>query len=166
MNFLNQLKMLIGLIIMSLVYFFLIYYLPTPYDFKLIFFLLIPYFLLFFIPVVVLHFNYLTMNQDIIFEISKNKILKQNKTNILKYCTQDIEEIIFYMSGTRNRGNGGLAHSSYYYAKIKLLNGSSFIITSLHSSKIDKILEENFKNVKITTENVFYPMIKYRGETK
>lgn len=40
-----------------------------------------------------------------------------------------------------------------------MLDGSFFIITSLYSSKIDAILEENFKDVKITKEKVFYPMI-------
>lgn len=159
MNFWNQLKMLIGLIIMSLLCFLLIYFVQNSFDLKLTVYLLIPYFLMFFIPVVVIHFNYLNENRGTIFEINQNEIFKKNKTNISKYCTQDIKEIVIYMSGTRNRGNGGLAHSDYFYAKIKLLDGSFFIITSLYSSKIDKILKENFKDVKIATENVFYPMI-------
>lgn len=112
-----------------------------------------------FFPVFFLHFNYLNANKGAIYEINKNIILKKRDLEILKYTIEDINEIIFYMGGSRNTGNGGLAHSKYYFAKIKLLDGSFFIITSLYSSKIDKILEENFKDVKITKEKVFYPMI-------
>ena len=161
MSFWNQLKMLMGLIIMSLLCFLLIYFMQKSFDFKLTFYLLIPYFLMFLFPVIVIHLNYLIKNQGIIFEISKDEILKKDKTNISKYCAQDIEEIIICTSGSRNRGNGGLAHSDYYYAKIELLDNSSLIITSLYSSKIDKILKENFKDVKMRTENVFYPIINY-----
>lgn len=53
----------------------------------------------------------------------------------------------------------GLAHSNYYSVKINFLDGSGFAITSLCSSKIDKILQDNFPSVKIRTEKVFYPMI-------
>lgn len=120
---------------------------------------MIPYFLLFFLPVIILHFNYLKENRHAVFEISKNIILVKNDNNVLKYTIDDIDQIIIYSGGTRNTVSPSLAHSNYYYAKIELVNGSSFVITSLYSSKIDKILEENFKDVKITTEKVFYPMI-------
>lgn len=159
LSFWNQVKMLMGLIFMSLVYFSFLYFGWNSFDLKLMFFLLIPYFVLFFIPVMCIHFNYLNENQGVFFEISKDMIFVNTNAQVLKYTSEDIGEIVFYMSGTRNRGNGGLAHSGYYYARVNLLDGSSFIITSLYSSKIDKIIEENFKDVKMITEKVFYPMI-------
>ncbi|MCM0665642.1 hypothetical protein [Flavobacterium tyrosinilyticum] len=118
-----------------------------------------PYFLMFFFPVVILHLNYLKENQGVVFEINKNEIIKKSKDVISKYYTQDVEKIVIYSGGTRNRGYGGLAHSSYYYAKIKFLDGSDFIITSLCSNKIDKILSENFEDVDMKVEREFYPII-------
>lgn len=159
MGFWNQFKMLRDLIFMSIVYFSMIFFFFNSVDFKLKVYLIIPYFLMFFFPVIFLHFNYLNKNKNVVFEISENVIVKKNRGCVLKYSVNDIDSIIIYTGGTRNTVSPSLAHSNYYYAKIKLLNKSSFIITSLYSSKIDKILEENFKDVKITTEKVFYPMI-------
>ncbi|MCV9930948.1 hypothetical protein OIU80_01505 [Flavobacterium sp. LS1R47] len=157
-SFLNQLKMLSDLIFITFVYFFMIYYFLS-FDIKLIVYLLIPYFLMFIFPVLWLHFNYLNQTKDVVYEISKNVILKKRGIEILKYNNSDISEITFRLNGSKDTSNGTLAYSKYYYAKIKLLDESFFIITSLYSSKIDTILEENFKDVKITKEKVFYPMI-------
>ncbi|OXA87411.1 hypothetical protein B0A66_16610, partial [Flavobacterium hercynium] len=104
--------------------------------------------------------NYLNVNKGVNYEINKNVILKKRKTEIIKYTNENIEEIRLCINGSKDTGNGTLAFSRYYYAKIKLLDGSCFVITSLYSSKIDKILEENFKDIKIITEKVFYPTIK------
>jgi hypothetical protein len=157
-SFLNQLKMLSDLIFITFAYFFMIYYFSSC-DIKLIVYLLIPYFLMFFLPVLWLHFNYLNQTKDVVYKISKNVILKKRGIEILKYNNSDIHEIAFRLNGSKDTSNGTLAYSKYYYAKIKLLDGSFFIITSLYSSKIDTILEENFKDVKITKEKVFYPII-------
>ena len=144
---------------MSLMFFFILYVLPRPYDLKLIFFLLIPYFVFFFFPVLFLHFNYLSQNIGVVF-ISKGSItVIKNELEVLKYNIDQINEIIFYFNGSKGTVNGVLAFSDYYYARIELSDSSCFIINSLYSSKIDKILEENFKDVKITKEKVFYPMI-------
>ncbi len=151
--------MLTDLIIMSLGCFLLLYFLPRPYDMKILLFLLIPYFVLFFFPVLFLHFNYLNQNRGDIFIFSGCIIVKKKEIEILKYNLEQIREITFYLNGSKGTVNGVLAFSDYYYVKIKLLDDSCFVITSLYSSKIDKILEENFKDVKIKTEKVFYPMI-------
>lgn len=151
--------MLSHLIFISLPYFLLIYFGWYSFEFKLKVFLLIPYFLMFFGPVIIIHFNYLKNNQATLFEISPNLILKKRNAEIIEYKIENIERIIFYMNGSKDTGNGALAFSKYYYARIELRDGSFFIITSLYSSKIDKILKENFKDAKITIENVFYPMI-------
>ncbi|KIC00228.1 hypothetical protein OA93_01030 [Flavobacterium sp. KMS] len=158
-NFLNQLKILLDLIFITFIYFLMIYYFYTSFDIKLIVYLLIPYFLMFFLPVSWLHFNYLNETKDVVYEISKNVILKKRGIEILKYNNSDISEITFRLNGSKDTSNGTLAYSKYYYAKVKLLDGSFFIITSLYSSKIDTILEENFKDIKITKEKVFYPII-------
>ena len=158
-SFPNQLKMLTHLIFISIVYFLLMFFGWYTFEFKLKIFLLIPYVFMFFIPVVIIHLNYLNENQGIIFKINPNMIVKQKGTEIKEYTNEEIKKITFYMNGSKDTGNGTLAFSKYYYAKIELQNGSHFIITSLYSSKIDKILEENFKDVKITVEKVFYPMI-------
>ncbi|MBL0736403.1 hypothetical protein JI750_05870 [Flavobacterium sp. GN10] len=157
-NFLSQLKALTDLIVMSIIYSFVILCTSID-DLKLMFFLLIPYFLMFFLPTVFLHCNYLMENNGIVFEITKKAIIKKVKNNILECTIDDICEIIIYTGGTRGTVAPGLAHSNYYYVKINFLDGSSFVITSLCSSKIDKILKDNFPNVKTTTEKVFYPMI-------
>ena len=160
MSFLNQLKMLSDLIFISICYFLLLYISLETFDFKLISCLVIPYVLISIFPVLFLHFNYLNQGKSIIFEINQNKILKKMGNNILKYHIEEINEIVFFMNGAKNTGYGALPFKKYHYAKINFLDGSCFIITSLYSSKIDKILEENFKDVKMTTEKVFYPMIR------
>lgn len=159
MSFWNQVKMLTDLIFMSIVYFSMMFFFFNSADFTLKIYLIIPYFLMFFLPTIFLHFNYLKENRGVVFEISKNKISKKDKNDFFKYNIDDINDIIIYVGGTRNTVSPSLAHSSYYYAKIKLVDGSFFIITSLYSNKIDEILKENFKDVKITIEKVFYPMI-------
>lgn len=159
MSFLNQLKMLSDLIIVSSIFFILIYFTSDSLDSKLIVYLIVPYVFISFSPVLILHFNYLNENTGIVFEINKNLILKKKGVEILKYNVENISEIIFYMNGAKDTGYGALPYKNYFYAKIKLADESFFIITSLYSSKIDEILKENFKDVKITTNKVFYPMI-------
>jgi hypothetical protein len=158
MSFFSHLKMLTDLIVMSIVCFAIILCMPGN-DFKLMFYFFVAYFIMFFLPTMVLHFNYLFVNYGVVFEISKDEIVKRTKDTVLKYTVFDIDEIIIYTGGTRGTVSVGLAHSNYYYAKIAFLDGSNFIITSLYSYKIDKILQENFGNVKISIEKVFYPMI-------
>ncbi len=158
MNFWNQLKMLTDLIVISIIYFFIIYYLPCR-DLRLVLFLLSPYFIFFFLPVLFLHLSYLSQSIGVIFIVKGSISIKKKEIEIFKYNIDQISEIIFYMNGSKGTVNGVLAFSNYYYAKIILLDNSFFIITSLYSNKIDKILEENFKEVKITTEKVFYPKI-------
>lgn len=158
-NFLNQFKMLLDLIVMSIIYFFIIYYLPC-HDFKLIFFLLIPYFIFFFFPVLFLHLNYLNQDSQPVFINEGCLMVQKNKNEFLKYNSGQILDIKLYINGSKGTVNGVLAFSNYYYAKINLWDGSSLIITSLYSSKIDRILKENFKDVKIKTEKVFYPIIR------
>lgn len=159
MSFLNQLKMLSDLIFISICYFFLIYISSDTFDFKLLLWLVMTYIFISICPVLFLHFNYLNQGKSIIFEITQNTILKKADNNILKYNVEEIKEIVFFMNGAKNTGYGAFPFKKYYYAKVQLLDGSYFVINSLYSSKIDKILEENFKGVKITTEKVFYPMI-------
>ncbi|KQB39377.1 hypothetical protein RC62_1058 [Flavobacterium aquidurense] len=145
---------------MSLVYFFTIFLFFNSVEEQLKIYLFIPYFLLLFFPVIILHVNYLKENRGVVVEITENILLLKKGNFIKEYHVNQINEIVVYTGGTRNTVSPGLAHSNYYYVKIKLQDGLFFIITSLYSCKIDKILQVNFKNVKITTEKVFYPIIK------
>jgi len=128
-------------------------------DLKWGWFLLIFYLLIFFLPVLLLHINYLKENKGSVFILKSNTIVTKGNFETLNYSSEDIKRIIFFMNGSRGTVNGTLAFSNYYYAKIELLNRSSFVITSLCSNKLDKILKENFEDVEIKTEKVFYPMI-------
>ncbi len=157
-TFLNQLKMLTDLILISIPCF--IFLLPLGItDFRLLCFLSIPYLLFFLLPVLFLHLNYLTENIETSFLLENHSITKRKGTEVFKYSSDEIKEIVFYMNGSRGSVKGTLAFSNYYYAKIELTDGKYFIITSLCSNKIDKILQENMNNVKITTKTVFYPML-------
>jgi hypothetical protein len=164
-SFLNQLNLLSDLILVSTCYFILIFYLSNYLDFNVILWLIIPFVLLSFGPILILHFNYLNKNEGVIFEVGKGILIKRSRAEILEFNDQDISAIVFYINHTKDTGYGSVLYKKYYYAKVELLDGSSFVITSLYSSKIDKILKENFKDVKITTEKVFYPMIR-NEETK
>lgn len=157
-TFFNQLKMLIDLIVMSILFLILLFLINVT-ELKLEYFILISYLVFFFFPVLLLHINYLKENLDNVFILESNIIINKNSLETLKYSSEEIREIVFFMNGSRGTVNGTLAFSNYYYAKIELLDGSNFIITSLCSNKIDKILKDNFKNIEIRTEKVFYPMI-------
>ncbi|CAA9195520.1 hypothetical protein ACHRVW_00785 [Flavobacterium collinsii] len=157
-TFFNQLKMLIDLIVVSILFLILLF-LINVIELKWGYFILISYLVFFFFPVLLLHINYLKENLDNVFIVESNVIINKNSLEKLKYTSEEICEIIFFMNGSKGTVNGTLAFSNYYYAKIELLDGSSFVITSLCSNKIDKILRDNFKNVEIRIEKVFYPMI-------
>ncbi|KAF2334319.1 hypothetical protein [Flavobacterium daemonense] len=159
MNFFSQLKMLTDFIIMSIIFSIMIFVLSNACDPSIIPYFLIPYSLLFIFPPIILHLNYFGKNKGIVFEIRKNEIIKTNGQEALEVSNNDIKEIIIYTSFTRNTGTSRLVHSSYYYAKIELLDGNYFVITSLISAKIDEVLKENMNGVKITIEKIFYPII-------
>ncbi|MEN2414037.1 hypothetical protein [Flavobacterium mesophilum] len=158
-NFFSQLKMLTDFIVMSVICSIAILGIVEACEPNVVPFFLIPYSLLFFFPPIILHLNYFEKNKNIIFEIRKNEIVKIKNKEILEVRNNDIKEIVFFTSFTRNTGTSRLTYSSYYYAKIELLDGNYFVITSLVSSKIDEMLKENMNDVKIKTEKVFYPMI-------
>ncbi len=52
-----------------------------------------------------------------------------------------------------------LPFEDYYYVQILTANQKVIFISSLFSTKIDKILEVNFKDLKIKRLKVFYPLI-------
>ena len=53
-----------------------------------------------------------------------------------------------------------LPFENYYYIKLQLINGKDLIITCLHSRKIDKIVEDHFKEIEIVKIKRFFPSIK------
>lgn len=49
--------------------------------------------------------------------------------------------------------------SGYYYARIKIKDGSEIILTSLFSSELDSLLEHYFPNVPKVYGKTFYPIL-------
>lgn len=154
----NQLKMLVDLIVITILFLILLF-LVNSANLNWGCLLLILYFFIFFLPVLLLHINYLKENKDDIFILKSNRIVRKSSLRTSEYSVEEIKGIVLFMNGSRGTVNGTLAFSSYYYAKIELLDGSSFVITSLCSTKINKILQNSFPSVKIKTEKIFYPMI-------
>lgn len=151
----SQLYALRDLIITSIVYFMLIYflYINTEFDlFKILFLSTFAYYLLLFLlPVTVLHINYLrNTSKDIRVEENKLTI----KENII--YRSDIEKIRIYASSQHFSGNVGVTalpfNDYYFYLEIKLKNGEKINLSSLLDYKIDKIIKENFKNNSIVEQ--------------
>lgn len=154
-TFFQQLLALKSLIFYLLLLILLYLYIYFNYDiffFKIIFYSLSGFFLLFyFLPVIILHINYLTNGVKQI-KLSHNKIIIDNEL----FNSDSIAKIDIYKCRS-----GGIVfpYADYYYAVITLNNNYVYILNSLLSDKLDEYLNENFPNLKINKNISLYPYI-------
>lgn len=166
----SQILALKELIIVSTVYFGIMYflYVNTEFDlFKILFLSTFSfYFLIIALPVVILHVNYLNYNYFKEIIIDKNRLI----ADAIEYRSEDINEINIFATKQHfddSTGAYSFAYNDYYYyIEICLKNKKKIILSSLLDYKLDKILKENFDSVK-TTENaggLFFLLIKDNTE--
>ena len=160
----SQLYALRDLIITSIVYFILIYflYIHAEFDlFKILFLSTLAFYLIvFLLPVFVLHINYLS-NAYRSIKVEENKITPNENTI---YRKNDIEKIRIYASSQHFSGNVGVTalpfNDYYYYVEIELKNGEKINLSSLLDYKIDRIIKENFKdNIVIEQPSSFLMLL-------
>lgn len=149
----SQLKALKELIIVTFVYCIFLYFLYEKVEFDLFKMLFLStgcfYLLIIFLPVILLHVNYLSKNNYKEIFIDKNKLILDD--NI--YCSKDIDIInIFATNQHFNSSVGAYSfafNDFYYYIEIQLNNKEKIILSSLINYKIDEILMANFPQIKI-----------------
>ena len=162
MTFWNQLRMLISVIFITFfISFLFLFYLDIEIDMKFCIYVVLPFFLVFIVPVFIIHLNYYLISRRISYEIRKNQIMVLTENKSIVYNKDEIKEIFFYMTANKmkNSGFANFLFENYYYSKITLFSNEEIIITCLHSQQIDKILSDNFSESKILKIKKMYPII-------
>lgn len=115
-------------------------------------------FLLFFIPLLILHINYYMRNKGDIFfyDPTGQKITINHKGESVSFSFRDIELIKRFKSYplSENRMQW-FPWDSYNYSVIRLKGGQEFIVTSLLVPNMDLPIESE----KIKLKKTFYPII-------
>lgn len=148
----TQLYVLRELIVISIIYFGIMSFLYLYNDFGLfkIIFLstFVFYLIVFLLPVVILHINYLK-NQYKTVKIDEKKLI----INDTIYQENDIYKIIIYATAQHFNNSIGVTalpyNDYYYYVEVYLKSGESINLSSLIEYKIDKLIKENFKAIEI-----------------
>lgn len=152
-SFKTQLRALRELIIISIAYIGLMIFIYVNFDFELfkILFLsiLCLYSIAYFMPVFVLHRNYLKSKLNSI-KIEENKI-EIDGNQIVSNEIEKIKIVATYQHFDKMVGVSALPYNDYYYyVEICLNNGQSLKLTSLLDYKIDEILKKFLSDVKFT----------------
>lgn len=158
----SQLYALRELLIISIVYFGLIYflYLNAEFDlFKILFLSTFAfYFIVLLLPVMVLHINYLN-NTYKHLRVEQNKLTINNAI----YTENEIDKIKIYATAQHFSDSVGVSalpyNDYYYYIKVDLKNGEKINLSSLIDYKIDKIITENFKTIGIIEQPSTFVML-------
>lgn len=157
----KQLKSLFSLIFITLLYIGGLVYAEIPLEKRAVLIFLLPYLVIFFIPVIIIHLNYYINGTGIIYKIDESGITKtvNNKEEFISIA--DIKEITFFMMPNRllNSALRSLPFEDYYYVQILTTDKKVIYISCLFSTKIDKILEVNFKELNIKKLKAIYPLI-------
>lgn len=120
------------------------------------------YILAFFLPVVILHFNYLSHSKY------ENIAIEENKLRINKdlFINSDIDQINIFATNQHFNDSVGVSalpyNDYYYYIEICLKTGDRIILTSLLDYKMDLIIKENFKSINIVEKNSTFTSLLVR----
>ncbi|MBC5862117.1 hypothetical protein L1S34_01220 [Flavobacterium sp. K77] len=157
----NQFKLLSLLLMITSSYIGLLAYAEIPFEKRAILIFSLPYLILFLIPVGIIHLNHYVNSKGIIYKIDETGITKIVKNEEEFISRANIKEITFFMTPNRflNSSTGNFPFEDYYYAEIKTTDKKVLFISCFYSTKIDKILEVNFKELNIKKLKTIYPLI-------
>ena len=157
----NQLKLLSSLLVLTILYIGLLLYVEMPFEKREILIFSLPYLILFFIPVAIIHLNYYINSKGIIYKIDETGITKIVKNEEEFIPITNIKEITFFMTPNRilDSATRSFPFEDYYYAEIITTDKKVIFISCFFSTKIDKILEVNFKELNIKKLKTIYPFI-------
>lgn len=158
----SQFRVLRELIFISAFYFccMIFFYLKVEFGlFKVVFLsTFVFYFIGFFLPVYVLHANYLK-NKYNLLKIEENRA----EINGCIATGNDIEKVKIFATYQHFDGLvGGTAlpyNDYYYYVELHLKEGKIIRLTSLLDYKLDKILQKHFKDVAFIDVVTPFPLI-------
>ncbi|WP_182650858.1 hypothetical protein [Flavobacterium sp. SOK18b] len=161
-TFWNQLKLLSSLLVVTFLYIGLLIYAEIPLEKREILIFSLPYLILFFIPIAIIHLNHYIKSKGIIYKIDETGITKIVKNEEEFIPTTNIKEITFFMTPNRfvDSATRSFPFEDYYYAEIITTEKKVIFISSFFSTKIDKVLEVNFKELNIKKLKTIYPLIK------
>jgi len=144
---LNHLRVLSFHLFGTLLMLIALFYLHFSTDAVLVFLVI---WVVYSLPVVILHIRYLNLNKEVEYEVYSNKIVQRKSGEVKVITTTEIKKIIIYMAPNKRNSNGIqlLPFESYYYMKVVLKNGESLIITCL--------LVSNLKLFMSTIQGVYY----------
>lgn len=156
----SQLLAAKSIILVSVVYFIFIYvlYLYVEYQLFVILFqaTLLFYALVFFLPVLILHINYLKKTTKGRIEL-KNRIITINDKIYTAQDVQCIEIYATYQHFNNTVGATSLPYNdAYYYLIIYLNDGEQIVLSSLIDYNIDKICRANFAENEIKEKTCSY----------
>ncbi|OYX80340.1 MAG: hypothetical protein B7Y83_18565 [Flavobacteriales bacterium 32-34-25] len=156
---LNHLKMLKNLIYALLVCLILMIIMYNELTIFIVKYLLVYFFIMYFLPVFIIHINYYIKSSCNSFIINPNRLiyLSNGKEKIIE--SNQIIKISIFMNGSKDSGFRNFAFESYYFCKLELIDNEEIIITCLHSNQIDKILTDNFQEIEIMKIKTFFPII-------
>ena len=157
----NQLKLLSSLLVLTILYIGLLLYVEIPFEKREILIFSLPYLILFFIPVAIIHLNYYIKSKGIIYKIDATGITKIVKNKEEFIPISDIKEITFFMTPNRllDSATRSFPFEDYYYVEITATDKKVLFISSFFSTQIDKILEVYFKELNIKKLKTIYPLI-------
>ncbi len=162
MTFWNQIQALFDLILISCLYFGFWIFNIEILNLKFVIYIALPFIVIFVVPVLFIHLNYYLLSAHRIYEINQEDLIIIKKNKNIKYNIKDVIRVNIYMTPNKLKDSAvrSFPFENYYYIKLQLVNGKTFIMTCLHSNKIDKIIEDRFKEIEIKKFKSIFPLIK------
>lgn len=129
---------------------------------KFVLYIGLPFFIIFVIPVIIIHLNYYFVSAKTVYDINDQYFLVTHKNKSIKFSINDVNKATIVM--TPNKLNDSAVRSfpfeNYFYIELQLVNGKVLVLTSLHSRKIDKIVKDYFKEIEILKTKNIFPLVK------
>jgi hypothetical protein len=153
-SFKSQIQNLTTLILFSIFYYGLIFYLEKELLQKWYWHLPL---ILALIPTISIHISYLLENYNDKYVIDKRGIVNINKN--IEYDTNSIYKIVICKYENLPSGIHFMPFHTYKYCKVILKNGNSFILTSLLRYNIDEYLKETIDGVVFEKKYKYLPIL-------
>ena len=119
------------------------------------------FFLLFLLPVIIIHYNYYQISRNYIYEFTENYIIITKGEDELTINIDEIESVEFAMTANQIKKSGlrKFPFEGYYYASIKLKSSPPVILTCLICPQLESVFLSSFPKIPVNVTHVFYPYI-------
>jgi len=152
----NYLNPLLFVLVNTIVFVFLIF--KDGFDLFL-FQILGMLWLIFHVPGIILHIQYLYLNKGFNVKVYDDRIiLSKDSIELNNIESQEIDYVYIYKAASLDDGYFHTPQTYYHYAEIFLKSGKKIHITSLLSKDVEKSLRI-LKDVKIYIENRFFCLV-------